>query len=113
LFAEAVQLYRAGEPWWPDKRFEHEHIAPEQAARYEGDVWEDQISKYLASLSMTTIGSSATNALVFKVEWIGAADQRRITAVMTDLGWRPQRDKHGRWWHQAGDTMTAYDSISQ
>jgi hypothetical protein len=56
------------------------------------------IGRYLADLAKTTIGSVATNALGFKVEWIGIADQRRITAAMTNLGWRPQRDHRGRWW---------------
>jgi hypothetical protein len=60
-----------------------------------GDVWEDRTSSCLASLSRTTSGSVATNALGFKVERFGTADQRRITAVMIDLGWRPQRDQHG------------------
>ena len=32
LFAEAVQSYCNGAPWWPDKDFEQQHIAPEQAA---------------------------------------------------------------------------------
>ena len=71
LFAEAVELYRAGMPWWPDREFEREHIQPQQAARYE-------------------------------IERIGTADQRRIAAVMTTLGWRPgKRDMHGRWWVKA------------
>jgi predicted P-loop ATPase len=35
LFAEAVHSYRNNAPWWPDKDFEQQHIAPEQAARYE------------------------------------------------------------------------------
>ena len=115
LFAEAVELYRAGVPWWPDKTFEREHIMPVQASRYEGDAWEDTISAYLAGLSRTTIGAVATNALGFKVERIGTADQRRIVAIMTTLGWEPQRDKRGRWWGKlpnTGDTMTAGDGIS-
>ena len=32
LFAEAVDLYRSGAKWWPDKDFEHQHIMPQQRA---------------------------------------------------------------------------------
>ena len=47
LFAEAVQRYRDGAPWWPDKDFEREHIAPVQASRYEADAWEETIDDWL------------------------------------------------------------------
>ena len=36
LFAEAVICYVNGMQWWPDRDFERNHIAPEQAARYRG-----------------------------------------------------------------------------
>jgi predicted P-loop ATPase len=88
LFAEAVYLYRNGEPWWPDKGFEREHIMPEQDARYEGDAWEDPIAKFPAILTKTTIGAVATGALDFKMARIATADQRRIAAIKTMLGWR-------------------------
>jgi predicted P-loop ATPase len=35
LFAEAVQLYKSGVRWWPDKDFELEHIKPEMIANPE------------------------------------------------------------------------------
>ena len=48
LLAEAVRLFRDGWPWWPTKELEQDAIMPEQASRYEADVWEEAIEKYLA-----------------------------------------------------------------
>jgi Virulence-associated protein E-like domain len=122
LFAEAVKLYRDGVHWWPDKDFERDHIIPEQGERYEGDAWEMPIADFLASQIRTTVLAVAVNALKFELEppfvedgeptpargtainRLGTADQRRIAAVMTNLGWkRGQRDKYGRWWIKGDD----------
>ena len=100
LFAEAVAFYRKGERWWPDRDFEREHIAPEQEARYESDAWEQPVVTYLAGVTRTTIASVAINAIGFKTERIGTADQRRITAILTTLGWRSKRDNQTRWWEK-------------
>ena len=59
LFAEAVMRYRAGEQWWPDKNFEREHIAPEQAERYEADAWEETIAAYVGDKAKVTVGQIA------------------------------------------------------
>jgi Virulence-associated protein E/Primase C terminal 2 (PriCT-2)/Bifunctional DNA primase/polymerase, N-terminal len=121
IFAEAVALYRRGEPWWPEHEFEQKHIKAEQAARYEGDPWEEPIAIYLDRLheKKTTILHVAVHALQYELERplmpkdknapqpargtpinrLGTADARRIAAVMTTLGWkRGERDMHGRWW---------------
>jgi predicted P-loop ATPase len=98
LFAEAMQLYRADVPWWPGKGFEHEHIAPEQAARYEADAWEDPIRAHLAGVERTTLVSVATGAIGLEINRFGPNDQRRVAAIMTTLGWTSHRDRHGRWW---------------
>jgi predicted P-loop ATPase len=98
LFAEAVHLYRADVAWWPGKRFEHRHIAPEQAARYEADAWEEPVRAYLAGVERTTLGSVATGALGLAIERFGPNEQRRVAAIMTALGWTQQRDRSGRWW---------------
>ena len=97
LFAEAVALYKAGEPWWPNKDFEREHIAPQQAARYEADVWEDSIARYVADKVDVTISEVAFNALGKIVGSIGTAEQRRIGAALSNLGWeRGKRTTGGK-----------------
>jgi predicted P-loop ATPase len=103
LFAEAVALFRNGTPWWPDKEFEHQHIAPEQSARYEADAWEDSIGDYLDTVSRVTVGQVAREALHIETPRIGTAEQRRIGAALERLGWQrqPKDWKGTRWWAKA------------
>ncbi len=101
LFAEAVQTYRAGAPWWPDRAFEREHITPQQATRYEADVWEETISTYLDEHPRVTVGEVAKEALGITTAKIGTAEQRRVAAALERLGWQrePNKDWRGtRWW---------------
>jgi predicted P-loop ATPase len=93
-----VHCYRRGVAWWPDKEFEREHIQPEQEKRYEADAWEETISDYLVSVRETTVSKIAINALGFKTERLGTVDQRRITAILTTLGWEQKRANTRRWW---------------
>ena len=87
LFAEAVVLYRDGAKWWPDRDFEAEHIRPQQAARYEADVWEDLIASYLLGRSRTTVLEVARDGLSLDTTKLGKADQNRIAAALEQLGW--------------------------
>jgi predicted P-loop ATPase len=100
LFAEAVHLYRQGEPWWPDRAFEEQHVKPQQDSRYEADAWQETISTYLATETKVTVGQVAKEALYIEAARIGTADQRRIAAIMERLGWgRLPVDSQGRrWW---------------
>jgi predicted P-loop ATPase len=102
LFAEAVICYKNGMQWWPNRDFERNHIAPEQAARYQGDAWEENISDYLKDREKVTIGEVAQAALGFQTSRIGTSDQNRIRAILTALNWRREQagtDAHGkRWW---------------
>jgi predicted P-loop ATPase len=63
LFAEAMRLYRAGIRWWPDREFEAEHIVPEQAARYEADVWTETIKPWLVRRERVLVGEIARGPL--------------------------------------------------
>ena len=102
LFAEAVYRYQTGHKWWPDKDFERQWIMPEQAARYEADAWEENISQYLEGVSRVTIGQVAREALGFDTNRIGTAEQRRIAAALEQVGWqRGERIGAARWWTKA------------
>jgi predicted P-loop ATPase len=87
LFAEAVHLYRADTPWWPDKEFEREYIAPQQSSRYEADAWEESIARFIATKTDVTIGEVAANALHMGTAHIGRAEQNRIIAALGRLQW--------------------------
>ena len=100
LLAEAVVRYHEGANWWPDKDFEHQHIMPQQAARYEADAWEDTIHEFLDNKEKVTVGQVAREALHIETSRIGTADQRRIAAALEQLGWKrqPQSWDGKRWW---------------
>lgn len=100
LFAEAVNAYRQGRPWWPDKEFEREHIQSEQEARYEVDEWADPLGGYVLTVARTTIPEIAKNALGLDPARLGIVEQKRIAAILQKFGWRPKRDKHQRWWEK-------------
>jgi predicted P-loop ATPase len=96
LFAEAVKRYHDGMPWWPERDFERDYIMAEQAARYEGDAWEESIATFLETKSQVTVIQIAREALGIETPRLGTHEQRSIAAV----GWRRQpKDWRGtRWW---------------
>jgi predicted P-loop ATPase len=96
LFAEAVVRFHDGVPWWPDGEFEAKHIKPEQDARFEADAWEESIKDYLVGRDRVTVSEVAKSALFIETPRIGTADQRRIGAVLHQLGWKPIKDYRGR-----------------
>ena len=101
LFAEAMQTFNAGEKWWPDRKFEAEHIAQEQEARYEEDAWYEPIVMWLEAqlTERVTVCQLAVEAVRLDVSRIGTADQRRIIAILERLGWRRgKRDWRGRFY---------------
>ena len=101
LFAEAVQLFKSGAKWWPDKDFEAEHINPEQEARFETDPWQEAVEAFLDEKKKTTVERVARGALGIETARIGTADARRIRGVLTSLKWTGKRGHGGvRWYHR-------------
>jgi predicted P-loop ATPase len=87
IFAEAVKLYQGGERWWPTRDEERDLMRPQQSTRYEADVWEEDIARYLANKTDVTIGEVAKAALHITTDRIGRAEQNRIAAALERLQW--------------------------
>jgi predicted P-loop ATPase len=100
LFAEAVHAYRTGEHWWPDRKFEAEHVAREQEARYESDAWEEIILPWLDSQTRVSVSQVAREALHMETGRIGTLDQRRIATILERLQWKRGRDWRGRYYEK-------------
>jgi predicted P-loop ATPase len=105
LFAEAMVRFRDGERWWPSSEFEERHARPQQEARYEGDPWEEAIEAHLrgagglAPIQRVTVLELARSALGLDATMrLGTADQRRITAILTRLGWERRKSNGERPW---------------
>src|SRR5205823_1794987 len=99
LFAEAMVLHGLGTQWWPDKKFERDHIVLEQEQRFEADAWEDYIRKHLGTVTKTTVADVARLALNIQTAKLGRAEQNRICAAMERIGWgRGKRTGGARWW---------------
>jgi predicted P-loop ATPase len=70
---------------------------PQQAARYEADVWEENIADYLKINTKVTIGQVARAALSIETPRIGRAEQNRIAAAMERLNWHRELDGRKDW----------------
>ena len=90
LLAEAVELFRAGEKWWPDREFEQEVITVEQEARYLADPWEGVISDWLNKeviyrCNTNNVLMGALNVLPANLK---VSDQKRVADILRRLKWR-------------------------
>lgn len=109
LFAEAVEAYQAGEPWWPDHAFEAAHARPAQEAARLSDSWTDTIATWLDSpetdfdgtateRDSVTISDVLSGALAMSSGQHTMAVQKRAANVMRGLGWIRVHSKRGKVW---------------
>jgi Virulence-associated protein E len=114
LWAEALELYRAGEPWWlTDEEVEEARAAQECA--YEADALEDAIAKAVdegatsPGFNGLLIRAGTETVTVSEILDCVCGDsrerktvlQKRIVRALRHLGWTPGKDGKGdRIWRK-------------
>lgn len=98
LFAEAVESYHNGAQWWPDPKFETDHIRPVQETRLEVDAWAKPVSDYLQGKTKTTLYEVAFMGLSLPNSTIRTSEARRIAAILRGAGWKQIRTGQSRYW---------------
>ncbi len=100
LFAEAVNLFQAGEKWW---------VMPSDAAKeqddyYQTDEWEYEVATYIDTYKLFGVTvKDVAKGLGIELDRLGYMEQKRIRNCLTRLGWetKPKRIEDGtvakRW----------------
>lgn len=87
LWAEAVSLYKSGATWWEIPDAERE-----QDDRYLSDSWEEKIAEWLTGNMSATTTEILEGALALPAGKHTRADQTRVGAIMTRIGWHKRKD---------------------
>ncbi len=99
LWAEAVECYRRGDPWWLREGME-QAAAEEQEARFQGDAVDDVIAQFVCGLpedytveTGVSVGEVMLGGLnITQDKWTAArSTQMRISAVLKRSGWTRRR----------------------
>jgi predicted P-loop ATPase len=111
LWAEALHSYRAGTNWWLDDPQMVQDAIEEQRARYQADVWQPQIAKWLESptermdehghqiapfssnADSVTIDDVLNHCIGRRMDMWTQSDKNRVSGCFTALGW--ERHKAG------------------
>lgn len=103
LWAEAVAAYRSGEQWWLEEN-ETALAREEQAERFEHDVWQDVVNKWLSETTKSRVSGLdiMETCLELNRSQQGVVTGRRIAQIMKQAGWprtvkrRNKIDKDGK-----------------
>lgn len=96
LWAEAKARLSSGEKWWLDTPELVEIAAEEQAARYQGDPWDEVITPWLEVRDSTSISELLEKCLAKpQAQWT-QADKNRVGRCLRTLGWEQYRLRDGQ-----------------
>jgi predicted P-loop ATPase len=86
LWAEAVALYNAGEPWWLTDEALLVQAREQQEHRYQEDPWQEFIANYCAAADDVLV-AEILEALGVEGERWGQVEQNRVARCLAKLGW--------------------------
>lgn len=86
IWAEVVNMFRAGEIWWFDGMVA-KVAEKQQAERVSQDAWEAEVLNYLIGKVEVSCTAIAKNALDIEVSKIDRLVTNRISAILTSNGW--------------------------
>jgi predicted P-loop ATPase len=111
LWAEAVQQYRAGVPWWLDTHELNRAAESEQRDRYEGDPWDELIAAWVEQPSerrdatghplesftsdrdSVTVADVLTHCIGKRQDQWTQADKNRVGRCLRVSGFEPYRER--------------------
>lgn len=95
LWAEAVEAYRSGCPWWLDAE-----LAVDASAQQSERAMEDPWVQTIATMLHGRLTAEDFVSTLDVIRWLGlessqqrTSTSRRISAIMTSLGWAPSRGR--------------------
>jgi putative DNA primase/helicase len=109
LWAESVHLFRAGAKWWLDTDELHEEVAIQQEQRYDGDAWDELITRWVENPTQrydstghpiepfnstdqsVSISDVLTHAIGKRAELWTQVDQNRVARALKFLHWERYR----------------------
>ena len=100
LFAEAVHRFNRGEPWYPDREFEDQHIRPQQEARFQVDEWAPLVLNYAELLATVSIKEIAIDVLGIQPSQLLGTVTKRIADILRANGWKDYSDGKARRWRR-------------
>lgn len=105
LWAEAVQAYRAGEPWWLDKPAEE--LLKKVSLRHQVvDAWSAVIADWITDHESFTVEAVLADALNISVDRWDQRKRSRVGGILAHLGCKKMRPDDGddprrpRVWHR-------------
>jgi putative DNA primase/helicase len=128
LFAEAIQMLRAGVLWYPTRDQQSRLIDDHQENREIPDPWHGRIYEYIEGLdadgnetllskpNRVTVRELLVKGLHFELSKLGPArvETMRISAIMRKLKWIKGRDADGareRWYARPGTLPAKHSEV--